>query len=316
MPDIKLFTRYRAKWLMKKYTEKLGVKWPQPKTFAGMPVIPIEEGNRLVKQGIISGEPFAAARFGGTELRALWRSDDPFPLSARVKNDMISCICDLSGFFPAEDWAIEKFAEVMRSACGQIDVYGVWFNLMEDYAIEAYANNSMLTIPSALEPWFVEHPWSAALKGKRVLVIHPFKETILRQYEKREKLFDNPEILPEFASLRVVKAVQTIAGNSDERFRDWFEALDWMYAEAMKEDFDVAIIGCGAYGFPLAARIKEAGKQAIHMGGATQLLFGIKGNRWDQNFPKISGLYNDAWVRPAESERPKGAEMVEGACYW
>ena len=53
-----------------------------------------------------------------------------------------------------------------------------------------------------------------------------------------------------------------------------------MYTEAVKIDFDTAIIGCGAYGFPLAAKLKAAGKQAFHMGGATQLLFGIKGSRW------------------------------------
>ena len=148
-----------------------------------------------------------------------------------------------------------------------------------------------------------------------MLVIHPFKDTILSQYEKREKLFENPEIFPELADLRVVKAVQTIAGNRDERFGDWFEALDWMYTEAMKADFDVSIIGCGAYGFPLAAKLKEAGKQAIHMGGATQLLFGIKGGRWDTH-PVISKLYNEHWVRPAASETPNSIQRVEGGCYW
>ena len=50
----------------------------------------------------------------------------------------------------------------------------------------------------------------------------------------------------------------------------------------MEEIFDVAIIGCGAYGMPLAAMLKQAGKQAIHLGGATQLLFGIKGKRWEE----------------------------------
>lgn len=68
--------------------------------------------------------------------------------------------------------------------------------------------------------------------------------------------------------------MQTIADSRDERFSDWFEALEHMYSEAMKEDFDVAIIGCGAYGFPLAAKIKKAGKIGIHLGGAAQLLFG------------------------------------------
>ena len=49
-------------------------------------------------------------------------------------------------------------------------------------------------------------------------------------------------------------------------------------------------------------------------GGATQLLFGIKGFRWDSVLEKT--FYNEHWIRPDSSERPKGAEKVEGACYW
>ena len=79
----------------------------------------------------------------------------------------------------------------------------------------------------------------------------------------------------------------------------------------------MAIIGCGAYGFPLAAKLKAAGKQAIHLGGATQLMFGIKGYRWENNYPsKIATFFNDAWIHPSASETPKGAETVEKGCYW
>lgn len=51
------------------------------------------------------------------------------------------------------------------------------------------------------------------------------------------------------------------------------------------------------------------------MSGATQLLFGIKGNRWDTH-PVLSQLYNDAWVRPAENEGIDHREAVEGGSYW
>lgn len=49
-----------------------------------------------------------------------------------------------------------------------------------------------------------------------------------------------------------------------------------MKDEIDKRDYDIALIGCGAYGFPLAAHIKRSGKKAVHLGGALQLLFGIK----------------------------------------
>ena len=183
--------------------------------------------------------------------------------------------------------------------------------------IEEFAPNVNLTFLFRLEPWLASgRPWSAALAGKKVLVIHPFESTIQEQYKRRELIFPNSEILPRF-ELKTLKAVQTLCGEKDERFDTWFEALDYMYEQALNIDFDVAIIGCGAYGMPLASKLKDAGKQAIHLGGATQLLFGIKGYRWENHYPtKIATFFNDAWVRPLAEEKPSNARTVEKGCYW
>ena len=77
----------------------------------------------------------------------------------------------------------------------------------------------------------------------------------------------------------------------------------------------MAIIGAGAYGLPLAAHVKRLGKKAVHLGGATQILFGIRGKRWDE-MPFFQKLYNEHWVRPLPSEVPKDYQRVEGGCYW
>lgn len=126
-----------------------------------------------------------------------------------------------------------------------------------------------------------------------MLVIHPFAKSIKRQYEfHRDRIFGEYSdfILPEFASLQVIPAVQTIAGNTGG-YETWFDALKQMENEIDKADFDVALIGCGAYGFPLASYCKRIGKQGIHIGGSLQLYFGIKGKRWDDK-----GLYNEFWI--------------------
>jgi hypothetical protein len=88
-----------------------------------------------------------------------------------------------------------------------------------------------------------------------------------------------------------------------------------MKSEIDKIDFDIAIIGCGAYGFPLAAHVKRIGKKAIHLGGPTQMLFGIKGKRWIEN-PNFNEIINEHFVFPNDSERIPNANKVEGACYW
>ena len=145
-----------------------------------------------------------------------------------------------------------------------------------------------------------------------MLVVHPFTETIKKQYVVKDKLFVNPEFLPEF-ELLTVKAVQSIGGNC--AFSSWFDALDWMKGEMDKLDYDICIIGCGAYGLPLAAHAKRTGHKALHLGGASQLLFGIRGRRWD-NMEELKPLFNEYWVRPDTNETPPTANTVEGGCYW
>lgn len=59
---------------------------------------------------------------------------------------------------------------------------------------------------------------------------------------------------------------------------------------------------------------QRMGKKAVHLGGATQILFGIKGKRWDEN-PAVSKFYNEYWVRPLPEESVR-KNNVEGGCYW
>lgn len=111
-----------------------------------------------------------------------------------------------------------------------------------------------------LDPYWSKEPWSRVLANKNILVIHPFAETIQSQYLKREYLFKNPNILPPFKTLTVIKAVQSLGGENNG-FKDWFEALEYMKGEIDKCEFDICLIGCGAYGFPLAAHVKRIGKK-------------------------------------------------------
>lgn len=293
--------------------------------YANKNVLSVQNGNDWIRRAASSGRPFMACRLGKTELNAmvcfdsLARNignvgDGTIVKSSSKQTDAVKRLCRYSGFFPESETGLVNFVRLMQQSCKYADLIGVWFNYMEDYMIDRYAGRSELTYLRGLEPWYSFNPWTSALQGKRVVIVHPFADTIHKQYLKRKLLFPGTDILPEF-QLRIVKAVQTLAGTRDSRFESWFDALYWMECEIMKEPFDIAIIGCGAYGLPLAAKLKEYGKQAVHLGGATQLLFGICGARWDHH-EIISKLFNENWIRPSDEEKPAGAETVEGACYW
>ena len=227
---------------------------------------------------------------------------------------------EVAGFFPLKAKYLEKYCVTTLKDFEQVDLHGftpltysIYKKISHFYKFKKISKCNL----QYLEPYFSKKPWSSYLKGKKVLIIHPFSETISKQYKKREKLFLNKNVLPKF-KLKTIKTIQS-AANNKTKFKDWFEALDFMKKKIDKEDFDIAIIGCGAYGFNLGAYVKQIGKCAIHLGGATQILFGIKGKRYE-NLKHADGsyikLFNKSWVRAKKSERPNHYLKMEGGTYW
>lgn len=291
-----------------------------------------EEANSLVRQWLEKpdGQGHMATKVGTTEMKTflcfyshvhgLRRSDLVNMLCYRYAllrstRHAMRRIIHLSGFFPFDYDLAERYVKLVADDYRCVD-------LMVSYMKEEWYPLSLGLLAGAkrcppwgyLDPYCHKHPWSAALEGKRVLVVHPFTETIRRQYERREALFPGRDVLPRFGALYLVQAVQSIAGNPVP-YRTWFDALEAMKREMDRYDYDVALIGCGAYGFHLAAHAKRRGRVGLHMASMVQLLFGIKGARWD-DYPEYNRFYNDAWVRPSADERPEGLETIEGGCYW
>lgn len=281
----------------------------------------------LISKAIMSPDSLMVARFGSTEMTCLMNylgfrlPETERNLLSFIKGKSpawwwephsISQMCTYSGFFPSDEDMIVRFCELMLDDIRQIDILGSW--LVDERHFSNELKNAKRVMLEDLEPFFCERPWTWALKEKKVLVVHPFADTIQYQYQKRSLLFDNG-LLPEF-ELQTIQAVQSLAGEQTG-FKDWFEALEDMKRKIESKDFDVCIIGCGAYGLPLAAHVKRMGKKGIHLAGVTQLLFGIIGSRWENYivYPYMN-LLNKHWVRPGVAERPKNAQVVEGACYW
>ena len=294
--------------------------------------IPDEDVSDFLLHQIESNQPFCMARFGNGEFLSMqygylmseskWKRvksyirgfNTSYKPDVKIGEEALKTISFFSGFFPRDIQLLDRFYRLMLNSLNDVDLLGVVPWNKEDLFAEYYSNQIEYCGYDRFEPYDYAEPWTKALEGKKVLVIHPFEDSIRSQYEKRNLIFKD-ELLPPF-DLDILKAVQTIGEDNNSGFATWFDALDFMYKEAMKRDFDVAIIGCGAYGMPLAARLKQAGKKAIHLGGVTQCLFGIKGSRWvnspiDKKIP-----INENWVYPKADETPNGAQNVEGGCYW
>jgi hypothetical protein len=276
-----------------------------------------QEGHDLLKGFVQSGAPFMASRLGAVELACLRyflekRGSGKKPYSARVRTTM----SNQAGFFPVDDQSLDRFAQTYLEELAQVDVMGVWFNQFENVVCNDYCTGATLVDLDCLEPFRFSSPWSALLAGKRVLVVHPFAQSIQSQYrDKRQLLFACPDVLPEF-ELSTLKTVQSI-GSARVGYDSWFDAYRHMCDQMSAEDFDVCLIGAGAYGLPLASFAKQLGKQAIHLGGVTQILFGIRGKRWEVEYADSTAkLFNEHWVRPLASETPSNKDTIEKGCYW
>lgn len=312
-----------------KSSKHLYTKVCPPQRAAPQCILDLAVANQQISSRLTDKSPFMAARLGATELACManffgihTQKRDIFGyIKGQAQpwwwnRSILAQMEKWSGFFPPTPENAERFCNLMITCLDDVDILGSW--LHQELLFEKNLMRAVKVELQLLNPFFVDSPWTHKLEGKRVLVIHPFSDTIRDQYAKRNKIFPNG-LLPDF-TLITLKAEQTIGGASAHH-QSWFAALESMKERMLQTEFDVCLVGCGAYGFPLASHAKRMGKKAIHLGGALQILFGIKGRRWED--PKQTHLYaayqkifNEHWVRPSQSETPVTANNVENACYW
>lgn len=284
------------------------------------------EPNSVISEAIASGQPFLAARYGNDELAALltWRRQEEVNFlrglteSVALGDPFFSYIRSKSrlkkrGLIPLNSKVISGFAQLYLSSSKGIDLLASW--LPGEIFFSDLLEEARMCRLEELEPYRSEAPWTRALAGKKVLVVHPFADSIQRQYrDKYELLFPNTKVLPSF-ELQTLIPPRAHFGEVHDAVH-WFELFQKTAISMKNLEFDVAIVGAGPFGLPLASEAKKLGKVAIHLGGATQILFGIIGSRWE-NDDLIRNLANEHWARPSTDETPpaKKRRMSESS-YW
>lgn len=280
-----------------------------------------EAVSNLIISGLEGPKPFFISRFGSEELKTLkeyrLRNRDLFTRMIKyVKNHVRDWrtfnengIFDKTLKYEKLD-DIEHYYTTFVESIKQIDVLGSW--LYWESIFDDDLKETKLVRLRDLEPYYHQESWFRTLENKRVLVVHPFKELILRQYEKKDKLFPPGHGMPEM-NLEVLQALYF----DHPKYNTWDKLMNYYKQEVVKFNFEVAIIGNGSWGMPLGAFIKkEMGLKAVHLGGSVQLLFGIMGSRWYRDYPFVRGLMNDHWVFPGKSETPEWAKSYDKNAYW
>ncbi len=233
-----------------------------------------------------------------------------------------------AGIFPSSKVSLDRWVFMMVEAIRNSDVLVAgWYKpleLPEKELLDSLNKNGPRIPLRSLEPYYVppDNRWTSFLKGQRVAIINAFTDTIQSQLEKREEIWPvaTESLLPsdvEWIPIRTGYAPVLAQGRAEWRsdITSWDVAIMDLVKQVINANARFALIGCGGMGMCLASELKKRGVIAIVLGGALQVLFGIKGNRWERH-DVISSFWNDAWVYPSAMETPKGSWMIEGGCYW
>lgn len=281
------------------------------------------DANSMISQAITEYRPLMAARLGRGEVRFLSKILLRRGLGASEVllhrwlegSDLIWAGKDswfrrsLGASIPRANKLLDLYLGAMRNT----DLLGSWSPGETIFA--SHLEGSFLDTLASLEPFRHEVPWSKELAGRKVLVVHPFARTIRGQYQHvRHHLFGDKNVLPDFDLLTLTPFMEGI--RNPAAGQDLVSQFEQVRDEMLAEDFDVTLIGAGPMGFLLASEAKKHGRIAVHLGGATQLLFGIRGRRWDRA-ETADLFYNEFWVRPAGDETPESfGGAYDNGDYW
>lgn len=178
--------------------------------------------NDTIYELLASGKPCMIARYGFNELLIVsnylgiqrGKHICAFISGKQAQwwwnENIVQQMRDCAGFYPVTSEALALFSELMLRDSKELDLLGSW--LPHEKTLQGIIPNIPRVLLPFLEPFHGSRPWTRYLEGKRVVVIHPFAKSIISQYAHRKKIFDNSHILPDFESIRIVKAVQSIGG--------------------------------------------------------------------------------------------------------
>jgi len=265
-------------------------------------------GNDFVRQAIENGPPLAIGKIGSLEAEAvtcyLHGRDYPQVLRQQLLENV--------GIHPNDREHLDAFCKFFLEAVDKFDILAAWGHPGETGIISRVGRRPLVRLRS-FESWRHPRPWSSALAGKRVLVVTPFANSVLSQFRRREQIWRDQTILPP-CELRAVR-MPLSPGLVPPVHRDWRERYEAVIKECDEAPYDVMLVGAGGLSVPLAAHAKASGRIGFHLGGHTQIFFGVYGKRWDRD-RLLAGLQTPAWVRPSGDEAPPTVVKVEQGCYW
>ena len=281
----------------------------------------------LICNALENGESLLVGKIGTIECRTLYNMEKFNNID--MPEDFKMSLEKNAGIFPATIDFIRQWTKEMKEAVCATDCLATgWFEGTKDCEKELlslWGWKGTSVVLRSLEPYYVrtKYRWTRELAGQSVCVVTSFTQSAKKQMEKGESQVwpgSLNSLWPDSVRWHWVQTGYSPSlalgrGGWEESPESWSEAVDSVVEQVMATNARVVVIGCGGLGLLIGARMKAKGKICMVLGGATQVLFGIKGRRWE-NHDIISKFWNSHWVWPSLEETPGGCNEVEESCYW
>ena len=303
----------------------------------GVKTLSLEEAAKFLCTQITTSAGWATGKLGTSEFNALTfylhrKRVRPDPYESKTIKD----ITVNAGLWAAKDKTIhetiDEWAEHTFKCLSQLDSVVTWnpmYPYQEDLLLREFANQAVRIPLRALEPYYSpEHQYTVQMTEGPICVVSPFADTIASQWARRAELFPEGgsagKVWLPSQELHTVKAYfgpnltpENLALSWSEELRNAgpLATVQHLADQVQETKARYVFVGIGALSIPLVVELKKRGIIALHTGGGTQIMFGVKGDRWTYH-NVISKLFNDSWVKPSPLEKPSAASKVEGACYW
>ena len=219
---------------------------------------------------------------------------------------------------------VKLYSDLYLSAFRNCDLYTGWEPWGDVYKCITQTHNEIRAIfPDKKILWgFIfdifhyikAMPWTFTLKGKRILIVSSFADSMREKDAIRDKIY-GVDLFPE-CKIMYIKPPQTQADETCEGFNKELTKFK-NELDSIRGNYDVALVAAGGYGNLICDHIYRTGHSAIYVGGVLQMYFGIVGQRWIRERSDVIRHYiNEYWTRPSDEEKPKNFSMIERSCYW
>lgn len=285
----------------------------------------------LLNEAIVERRGFAAGKMGYSE-QAILR----YPLiQANFSKKQTSAYeiflrhhCEYqTGVYPTTPSFLEQFSRFYVQSYNQLDALGLFGNSQEQEILKAYQWSCKQVNYLAMEPIRQldakqRKCYLNLFQDKKILILSPFAKFLQfratkgiyeQAWNKIEKKWFYPKSIQSIEFPYSYKAAKP----EQSAFKNSFELFDYICQEINKIDFDVALIGAGALGIPLATHIKSLDKIGLSLGGHLQVIFGVSGARWRNDPEWVNDYLSEYWVDvPLNYHPPLKKRLTDGGAYW